>query len=56
MDHGHILVFSPSGCQIRNDNGLRIEGIRERNVYLLKPENHALVALSNKDSAATTEV
>ena len=32
VDHGHILVFSTSGCQIWNDNGLRKEGIREGNV------------------------
>ena len=56
VDHGHSLFFSPSGCQIRNDNGLCIEGIREGNVYLLKTENQVLRALSNKDSAAMTEV
>ena len=33
VDHGHSLLFSPSGCQIRNDNGLRMEGLREGKVY-----------------------
>ena len=56
VDHRHHLLFSPAGCQIRSDNGMRVHGTREGNTYLLKTDNSALVALSNKDSAATAEV
>lgn len=56
VDCGHQLFFSTSGCQIRNDNGLRLSGIREGNVYLLKAESQALIALLNKDAATSAEV
>ena len=56
VDHGHHVVFSPTGCHISSDQGTRVQGIREGNIYLLRTENRALVALSNRDSATTAEV
>ena len=47
VDHGHHLLFSPSGCHISSDQGTRIQRIREGNVYLLRTDSQALVALNN---------
>lgn len=52
MDHGHSLLFSPTSRQLHNDNGLCVEEIQKGNVYRLKTEKHALMALAN----ATIEV
>ena len=56
VDHGHHVVFSPTGCHISSDQGTQVQGIREGNIYLLRTENRALVALSNRDTAASPEV
>src|SRR5205807_8745033 len=56
VDHGHHLLFSPSSCQIRSDKGIRMHGIREGNVYLLRTDNRIFVALSNKESAVAAEI
>ena len=56
VDHGHHVVFSPTGCHISSDQVARVQGIREGNIYLLHRENHSLVALSNRDSATTAKV
>ena len=56
VDHGHHVVFSPTGCHISRDRGTRVQGIREGNFYLLRTENRALVALSNRDTAASPEI
>ena len=53
VDHGHHVVFSPTGCHISCDCGIRVQGIKERNIYILQTENFPLVALSNLDSATT---
>ena len=50
------MVFSPTGCHISSDQGTKVQGTRERNIYLLCTENRALVALSNRDSATTAKV
>ena len=54
-DHGHKLVFSPTGCQIRGSRA-QIDGIREGNIYLLRAKKFALAALSNRDTAVSPEV
>ena len=56
VDHGHHVLFAPSGCQIRSKDGVRVHWVREGNVYLLKTQQGALMALTNRDSAATEEV
>ena len=55
VDHGHDLVFSATGCQIRGTR-VAIEGIKEGNIYLLRAKKFALAALSNRDTAVTSEV
>ena len=56
VDHGHHVVFSPTGCHISSDRGTGVQGIKEGNIYLLRTENRALVALSNQDSATMAQV
>ena len=56
VDQGHHVLFAPSGCQIRSKEGVRVHGVREGNVYLLKTQQGALMALTNRDAAATEEV
>ena len=56
VDHGHHVLFAPSGCQIRSKEGVRLHGVRVGNVYLLKTQQSALSALTNRDSAATEAV
>ena len=56
VDHGHHVVFSPTGCHISSDQGTRVQGIREGNIYLLRTKNRSLVALSNRDTAASPEI
>ena len=56
VDHGHHVLFAPSGCQIRSKEGVRLHGVREGNVYLLKTQQSAVSALTNRDLAATEAV
>ena len=57
VDHGHNLVFSPTGCQIQGTRTrARIDGVREGNIYLLRAKKFALATLSNQDTAVSSEV
>ena len=54
-NHGHNLVFSPTGCQIRGTRAW-IDGVREGNIYLLRAKRFALAALSNRDTPVSPEL
>ena len=54
-DHGHNLVFTPTGCQIGGTRAW-IDRVREGNIYLLRAKRFTLATLWNRDTPVSPEL